>query len=68
MNEYLVDVLNQLIEEALSLRGTAKTEFDKGTLFGYYHAISRMLNQAETFNIARNLPPRLRDFNPEDLL
>ena len=65
---YLTDVLDQLIEDARSLQREARDEFKIGQLFGYYFTISRLLNQAEVFDIEHQLPERLREFNPESLL
>jgi hypothetical protein len=65
---YLCDTLNQLIDDAFELNHNAKNEFEKGKLFGYYEIISRLLNQAEAFNISNILSEKVRDFNPETLL
>lgn len=67
MENYLIDVLYQLIEDAATLKRDAKTEFEKGRLTGYYQAISRLLNQAEVFDVAKNLPLNLREYCAEDL-
>lgn len=68
LENYIEDSLNQLIDEALDLREIAKTEFDKGKLFGYYETISKLLNQAEAFDISDRLSETVREFNPESLL
>lgn len=68
MENYLDDLLNQLLEEALKLKEYANDDFEKGKLFGYYETISKILNQAEAFGISDKLHLRWRDFNPEDLL
>ncbi len=66
MENYLEDLLTQLIDEAKELKETANSEFEKGKLIGYYDAISKILNQAEAFGI--NLPAKWIKYNPEDLL
>jgi len=68
MENYIEDVLSQLIEEAYELKKNAKNEFDLGGVFGYYRSISSLLNQAEAFGVGDKLPPKLRNFNPEDLI
>jgi hypothetical protein len=68
MENYLEDIINQLIEEALELKENANDEFEKGKLFGYYETISKLLNQAEAFGISDKVPLKWRDFNPEELL
>ena len=65
---YLEDTINQLLEEALALKGKVDSEFDKGKLVGYYEAISKLLNQAEAFCISDKLSERVRNFNLESLL
>jgi hypothetical protein len=68
LNYYVEDILSQLIDEAIDVRKNIDNEFDKGRLFGYYEIISKFLNQAEAFNIIHDLPMKVRDFNPEDLI
>lgn len=68
MENYLEDIISQLIEEALELKKNSNDEFERGKLFGYYEVISRLLNQAEAFGISDKIPPKWRDFNPEELL
>lgn len=68
MENYLKDVINQLIEDALELKKNANDEFEKGKLFGYYETISKLLNQAEAFGISDKVPLKWRNFLPEELL
>lgn len=68
MEYYLSDTLNQLLDEALEIKKSFKSEFYKGKLVGYYEIISRILNQAEAFGIRDKLPKRIRDFDIESLL
>lgn len=68
MENYVEDILNQLIEEAREIKMNPLDEFEKGKLFGYYFAISKIMSQAEAFNVLKKLPKNLRDFNPEELL
>lgn len=68
MENYLEDIISQLIEEALWLKKNSNDEFDRGKLFGYYEVISRLLNQSEAFGINDKVPSKWRDFNPENLL
>lgn len=68
MENYLADIISQLIEEALELRKNPISEFEKGQLFGYYEIISKLLNQAEAFGISDKVPLKWRDFSPEELL
>lgn len=68
MEYYLEDTLNQLIDKAIEIREGPNSEFNRGILFGYYETISKLLNQAEAFGISHQLPEKVRDFNPEDLL
>jgi hypothetical protein len=66
MENLIEDILNQLIEEANGIK--ASDDFEKGKLFGYYFAISNILNQAEAFGVLDKLPKRLQEFKPESLL
>lgn len=68
MENFIEEVLTQLIEEAFELKANAIHDFEKGKLFGYYTTISKILNQAEAFDVFDKLPKELQDFNPEDLL
>jgi hypothetical protein len=67
MENYLSDVLYQLIESASLVKQEANTDFKMGVLQGYYEAISRLLNEAEAFDITEQLPKNLQDYCPEDL-
>jgi hypothetical protein len=66
MENYLMDVLDQLIETASQIK--ADSEFESGRLHGYYETISKLLNQAESFGLSEKLPERLRNYRSEDLL
>jgi len=68
MENFIEDILNQLIEEAGKIKTSASDDFEKGKLFGYYHAISNILSQAVAFGVFEKLPKDLQAFNPEDLL
>lgn len=68
MENFIEDILNQLIEEANTIKVNASDDFEKGKLFGYYHAISNILSQAIAFGVFDKLPKDLQEFNPEDLL
>ncbi len=69
MNDnFLADVLNQLIDDASELKLNAETEFQAGMLTAYYQVISKLLNQAEAFGMMEGLPEDLRDYEPEALL
>ena len=65
---YLEDTIAQLLEEAILLKENANNDFEKGVLFGYYKTLSRMLNQAEAFEIAQKLPEKILDFDLDSLL
>jgi hypothetical protein len=65
---YLSDVLNELIDEAELVKTTAKSEIDEGRLITYYQVISKLLNRAEAFGLAENLPGHVRAYRVEDLL
>lgn len=67
MENYLSDVLYQLIENASQHKREANTEFKMGVLQGYHEAISRLLNEAEAFDITEQLPKNLQDYCPDDL-
>lgn len=66
MENFIGDILNQLIEEANEIK--ASSDFEKGKLFGYYHSISSILSQAVAFNVFDKLPKKLQEFKPESLL
>ena len=68
IENYIEDVLTQLIEEAKGIKVNKTDDFQRGKLFGYYEAISKLLIQAESFGVAEKLPEHLRDFNPESLI
>lgn len=68
MENFIKDILNQLIEDAVELKNNTANDFEKGNLFGYYICISKILNQAEAFGVLDKLPKNLRRYNPEDLL
>lgn len=68
MENLIEEILTQLIEEAFELKINAIDDLEKGKLLGYYCSISKILNQSEAFGIADNLPKKLKEFNPEDLL
>ena len=68
MENFIEDVLNQLIEEAIELKKINSDEFEKGKLFGYYFSISRILSQAVAFGNFEKLSKELQEFNPESLL
>lgn len=66
MENFIEDILNQLIEEAKEIK--VSDDFEKGKLFGYYHSISNILSQAVAFNVFDKLPKSLQEFNAESLL
>ena len=68
MENYISDLVTQLITEAKALRSKPLDEFDKGVLYGYYLSIQRMLNLSEGFGYHELLPAELQRFNPEELL
>lgn len=68
MENYLQDVLQQLIEEAVELKANVNSQVDEGELLAYYKIISRLLNQAEAFGISGKISKELREFVPESLL
>lgn len=68
MENFIEDVLTQLIEEANEIKASASDEFEKGKLFGYYHSISNILNQAVAFGVFDKLSKNLQEYNPESLL
>ncbi len=68
MENYIEDILNQLIEEASEIKANTSDEFEKGKLFGYYECISKLFSQAVAFNVFDKLPKNLQEFKPESLL
>jgi hypothetical protein len=66
MENFIEDILNQLIDEAKAIKPI--DDFEKGKLFGYYFSISNILSQAVSFGVIDKLPVKLREFNPESLL
>jgi len=68
MDNFLEDLLNQLIDSATALKDNKNGDFEKGQMLAYYEIISKILNQAEAFGIGEKLPAKLRDFNVESLL
>lgn len=68
MENIIEEILSQLIEEATDLKSNTGDDFEVGKLFGYFIAISKILNQAEAFGLIDKLPTSLSEFNPESLL
>ena len=68
MENFIEDILNQLIVEANVIKGCASDDFEKGKLFGYYQTISNILSQAVAFGVFDKLPKDLQEFIPEELL
>jgi len=68
MENFIEDILNQLIEEAKEIKTNVSNDFEKGKLFGYYHSISNILSQAVAFDVFDKLPRSLQEFKPESLL
>ena len=68
MENYLADVLDQMLTEASLIKNDANSEFEKGRLFAYYEIISRLLKQAEAFGLMGNMPKHLQEYRAEDLL
>jgi hypothetical protein len=68
IDNFIEEILIQLIEEANKIRINASDDFETGKLFGYYFAISKIMNQAETFGVFDKLPESLQTFEPESLL
>lgn len=66
MENFIEDILNRLIEEAKEIKPV--DDFEKGKLYGYYFAISHIMNQAEAFGIFDQLTDKLQQFKPEYLL
>ena len=66
MENFIEDILNQLIREANEIKPV--DDFEKGKLYGYYFAISHIMNQAESFGIFDQLTDKLQQYTPEDLL
>ncbi len=68
MENFIEEILDQLIREANEIKTSASDDFEKGKLFGYYETISKILNQAEGFGVFDKLPKSLQEFKPESLL
>ncbi|RZJ88540.1 MAG: hypothetical protein EOO20_13370 [Chryseobacterium sp.] len=66
MENFIEDILNQLVKEANEIKPL--DEFEKGKLFGYYYTISHIMNQAESFGIFDKLSQKLQAFRPESLI
>lgn len=62
---YLNDTIRQLIDLAKAIKET--DDYNQGILYGYYASISRLLNQAEAFDIIGNLDKDIQDYTPEKL-
>jgi len=62
---YLNDTIRQLIDLAKEVKET--DDYNQGILYGYYASISRLLNQAEAFDIIENLDKDIQNFKPEKL-
>ena len=45
MENFIEEILTQLIEEANEIKKNALDDFEKGKLYGYYESISKILNQ-----------------------
>ena len=63
---FLNDTIKQLIE--LSKEVDKTDEYNKGIIFGYYSAISRILSQLESFDIIDELDEEIKNFIPEIIL
>lgn len=63
---YLNDTIRQLINLAKDV--SQKDEYNEGVVYGYYASISRLLNQAEGFNIIEQLDDDVKNFEPESLI
>ncbi|MEO7174619.1 MAG: hypothetical protein ABIV51_02270 [Saprospiraceae bacterium] len=68
MENFIGDLLSQLIEEANEIKLNASDDFEKGKLIGFYLAIIRIMSQAEAFGVFDKLSKDLQEFNPENLL
>ncbi|MFA7285690.1 MAG: hypothetical protein WC011_02490 [Candidatus Paceibacterota bacterium] len=68
MENYIEDVVNQLIEDALEVKSKAVDDSTKGVLLGYYLCISSILNQATAFGVHDKLSKKLQEFVPESLI
>jgi hypothetical protein len=65
---YLQEVLEQLIEKALSFKEGSQGAFEEGTLWGYYFTLSELLSVATNFGLINYLPKSLQGFDPESLI
>ncbi|MBK6365433.1 MAG: hypothetical protein IPG18_17510 [Saprospiraceae bacterium] len=68
MENFIEEILSQLVEEALEIKANASDEFQNGKLFGYYESISKIYNQADAFGVFDKLSKSLQEFKPESLL
>lgn len=68
MENFIEDILNQLIEDVNEIKVSAFDDFEKGKLLGYYECISKLLSQAVAFSVFDQLPKKLQEFKPESLL
>lgn len=62
---YLNDTIHQLIDLANEIKD--KDAYNQGILYGYYASLSRLLNQAEAFDIIKALDKDIQEYNPEIL-
>jgi len=68
MENFIEEILSQLIAEANEIKANASDDFEKGKLFGYYESISKLLTLSEVFSVFDKLPVYLQEFEPESLL
>ena len=68
IENYLKDMIDQIIEDALELKKNVNSESDVGGLIAYYSIISKLLSQAEGFGIRDKIPSKWHYFNPDSLL
>jgi len=68
MENFIEEILTQLIDEANEIKPSVSDDLRIGKLFGYYECISIILNQAEAFGAIEKLPKSLQEFKPESLL
>lgn len=68
MQNFIEDTIDQLIEEAIELKGNANTEFEIGKLFGYFEVLQKIFNQLDAFGLSTKLSLKQPDFKPESLL
>lgn len=68
---YLEDCLQELVERATQSNLAAsktKEDFEQGRSMAYYEVISYLIEQAEVFDIKKELSDKIRSFNPDRLL